>query len=467
MDRLIKAGKIIPKKSSVIKNSRIGIGFEKLDRDLFDPTKAYKHVEKLGVKWARLQSGWQRTEREKGVYNFGWLDDIVDNMIAIGIEPWLCLCYGNDLYSEEAKKYFYAAGVPPIHTEEERTAWYNYVKATVSHFKGRIHYYEVWNEPDLGCWKHGANVTEYIEFTKQTSTACKEADPDCNVIGLALGLKYDYAADFMKSDVLQYIDGVSYHVYSVDEQVGKDRMNFFVEMRDKYKPELKIIQGESGAQSRNDGSGAFQRSAWNRTKQAKYILRRLISDLQGEVMLASYFSCVDMAEALDGKVGDVSSYLDFGYFGVLSAEFDENGKSVGEFTTKPSYYALQTLCSIFSEEYENCEVPVEGVVLESKYVRSYDYDFDNTSHYCFKRENGAKALVYWTPSHMLTETYEGTVSVRLKDEVAKEEIYLTDLLDGTVYKLSADMLGEENMLLHIPVKDSPMMLSFGKFCDWE
>ena len=68
---------------------------------------------------------------------------------------------------------------------------------------------------------------------------------------------------------------------------------------------------------------------------------------------------------------------------------------------------------------------------------------------------------------MLTETYEGTVSVRLKDEVAKEEIYLTDLLDGTVYKLSTDMLGEENMLLHIPVKDSPMMLSFGKFCDWE
>lgn len=32
MERLIKIGKIKPRKASEIKNSRIGIGFEKLDR---------------------------------------------------------------------------------------------------------------------------------------------------------------------------------------------------------------------------------------------------------------------------------------------------------------------------------------------------------------------------------------------------------------------------------------------------
>ena len=35
---------------------------------------------------------------------------------------------------------------------------------------------------------------------------------------------------------------------------------------------------------------------------------------------------MDMIEALGGKVGDVNSYLDYGYFGVLGAEFDENGR---------------------------------------------------------------------------------------------------------------------------------------------
>ena len=58
----------------------LGLGFEKLDRDVFDPEKAYPFLPATGVSWIRLQSGWQRTEREKGVYDFAWLDAIVDTM---------------------------------------------------------------------------------------------------------------------------------------------------------------------------------------------------------------------------------------------------------------------------------------------------------------------------------------------------------------------------------------------------
>ena len=61
-------GKIQPKSSSEIKNSKIGLGFEKLDRDAFDPEKVYDRVAESGAKWARIQTGWQKTEKEKGVY---------------------------------------------------------------------------------------------------------------------------------------------------------------------------------------------------------------------------------------------------------------------------------------------------------------------------------------------------------------------------------------------------------------
>lgn len=54
MVRLSQKGKITPKSSSEITHSRIGIGFEKLDRNVFDPEKAYDYVAKTGVKWARL-----------------------------------------------------------------------------------------------------------------------------------------------------------------------------------------------------------------------------------------------------------------------------------------------------------------------------------------------------------------------------------------------------------------------------
>ena len=79
------------------------------------------------VKWIRLQSGWARTEKEKGIYDFAWLDDIVDNLIVRGLKPWMCLAYGNGIYTAEANKIFGAVGCPPIETERERCAWDRYV----------------------------------------------------------------------------------------------------------------------------------------------------------------------------------------------------------------------------------------------------------------------------------------------------------------------------------------------------
>ena len=133
MDRLIKTGKIKPKTSLEVKSSKIGIGFEKLDRDVFDPEKAYGKLGKIGIKWVRIQSGWQRTETEKGIYNFEWLDKVVDNLINLGLTPWICLCYGNALYGGMAKEIFGAVGCPPIFTDEQKQAWKNYVSAVVKH----------------------------------------------------------------------------------------------------------------------------------------------------------------------------------------------------------------------------------------------------------------------------------------------------------------------------------------------
>ena len=58
MHRLKKIGSIRPKSAREIESSRLGIGCEKLDRDAFDPEKAYDKLGKIGVKWVRIQSGW-------------------------------------------------------------------------------------------------------------------------------------------------------------------------------------------------------------------------------------------------------------------------------------------------------------------------------------------------------------------------------------------------------------------------
>ena len=95
-------GRVAPRSSLDVQGSRLSVGFETLDRAMFDPEPIYPHLAALGVKWARLQTGWGRTERERGVYDFDWLDSVVDALLGIGIQPFFNVGYGNQLYVPEA-----------------------------------------------------------------------------------------------------------------------------------------------------------------------------------------------------------------------------------------------------------------------------------------------------------------------------------------------------------------------------
>ena len=120
---------------SISKNSRLSIGMECLDRDLWDYHPALENLQKLGIKQARLQSGWAKTEKEKGVYDFSWLDETVDALINLNIKPWLCLCYGNPIYAvpdQEVK--IGGLGHTPLDSEESMKAWLAYVEQLVKHY---------------------------------------------------------------------------------------------------------------------------------------------------------------------------------------------------------------------------------------------------------------------------------------------------------------------------------------------
>lgn len=482
MERLKKIGSLPAYAASDITSSRLGIGFEKLDRDVFDPEKAYDKVSAIGVKYARIQSGWMRTEKEKGVYDFAWLDSIVDNLIERGMKPWMCLCYGNPLYTPLAKVVFGAVGCPPINSEEAKEAWINYVKATVSHFKGRVSVYEVWNEPDCSySWKHcdgetktdidlTVNATEYGIFAADTAIAVKEADPDAKVAGFALAhaaiLKF--VNDAMATGLYKYIDYVSFHIYSSYDERRERVIQGLRRIVDMYDPSIKLIQGESGAQTRSDGNGAMKGFAWTKEKQMKILLRTLVCDLYCGVEFTSYFSCMDMIEALHGRVDDKASYLDYGYFGVLSAEFDENGRATGEYTKKPSYYALSALASLMRENAEPINIPYALEELPSRRMNGKDCTDPTVKVYPFKLCDGRTALIYWNAVYVLTTSYEGTASFSVfGQDISK--ISLVDLRDGSVYALSDEMiedLGNGGVRLrNIPITDTPLAIVFGKEMD--
>ncbi len=472
MQRLERVGYIVPKNSSEVKNSRIGIGFEKLDRDVFDPEKAYDKVAQLGIKWVRIQSGWAKTEKQKGVFDFAWLDKIVDNLVSRGLTPWICLCYGNGIYDDNAAKVFGAVGVPPIFTDEQKKAWENYVKALVNRYKDRVSHYEVWNEPDgIWCWKHGVNACELGAFNADTARYVHQVYPKAEVIGIVHCLSdLKFVNDALSlSDAAKHLDAVSFHEYTHDERYIVNRVQSLRAVCDKYKKGMKIIQGESGSQSRYGANGALNGMMWTPLSQSKQLARHTVLDLSTEVEFTSYFSCMDMVEALNGTEGDVSTYLDYGYFGVLGADFDKNGVSVGTYTPKLSYYALQTIAAVFSEDYTVSQnLPILFKPSYSQYYGENDCTGLELTTVMFERQNGSKCIVMWNPTNILTTDWHGSVSFQLLSET--DNIHLVNLLNGEVYKMPWDMICDLGNgvyeISHMPVSDSPMALVLGDFCQW-
>lgn len=466
ISKLKKVGQIMPKNSKDIKKSKIGLGFEKLDRNVFDPEKAYDKVAEAGVKWARLQSGWARTEKEKGVYDFEWIDKIVNNFVERGIEPWVCLCYGNALYNKEAEKVFGAVGCPPIFTDEQKKGWESYVKAFVKHFEGRVNYYEVWNEPDgKWCWKHGPNATELGLFTRDTGKYIKEVNPNAKVIGGVICSKnLAYLSEAFETGMGDYLDFVSFHEYTNDETKVFETVEAFTELAHYYNPKIRLIQGESGSQSRTGGHGALWTAGWTEEIQAKQLARHTIADLMSGVHFTSYFSCMDMIEALNGTVGDTNSYLDYGYFGVLGAEFDENGKSVGTYYKKPSYYALQNICSIFAEDFELCKMPLIFWGMVSDLTMDHDLKRTQVVTGGFKNKNG-RAFAYWYPSNILTTSVDTVTEMIFFTEYDKFRV--VDVMDGSIYEIPEEMIERKGHGVYrindMPVKDTPLLLVTGDF----
>ena len=70
----------------------------------------------------------------------------------------------------------------PPKSPEEITAFIRYVKWMVNHFRGRIHYYALWNEQDIGYWNPCGNPEEYGRLLAAFAPAVHETDPTAKVI---------------------------------------------------------------------------------------------------------------------------------------------------------------------------------------------------------------------------------------------------------------------------------------------
>ena len=337
-------GTLRPKSVAEIGRSNWTLGCETLDRDFADWDAYRDYLAPLGLKSIRLQAGWAKCERVRGAYDFAWLDHIVDDAIALGLDPILETGYGNPVYPGGGG-FDLGAGFPT--SDEGLAAWDAWVDALARHFAGRVYEWFMWNEPDIPPSDGSAPKTpaQIAAFNVRTARIVKRNVPGARIAGLSLARnRPEFLEECLRAlgpDAALF-DWFVYHGYQSAPEASYENVEAQKEVVRRLAPHATLRQGENGAPSEMPQVFALRRKAWSEYSQAKWNLRRMLGDL-GHGVPGSVFTICDF----NHKGREINRK------GLLRADEDHRVIAV-----KRAYYAVQNLVAALGGEC--AAVPMDG-----------------------------------------------------------------------------------------------------------
>ena len=437
-----KIGQLKPRSANEIKSSPISIGGETLDRDYADYHQYKEYLGPLGAKKIRLQAGWAKTEKKKGVYDWKWLDDIIDDALAQGVAPWLQTSYGNPIYEGGGGKNL-GAGLPT--SPEALDAWDNWVREMAIRYKDKVEIWEIWNEGDVG---KNSDSEGYINIFIRSAEIIRSEIPGARIYALSLARPYNteftrlFLEALQKEGKLYLVDEITFHGYVKNPSVAYEKLKPLKTLVDQFDPRIKLHQGEQGSPSTFITSGALRNYPWTEASQAKWALRRLLGDL-GNGYQTLYFTMVDLyyGHGPDTHIKDLNTK------GLLASN-----EKLQVLHAKPSYYAVQNLCAVMDSSFLSLGSPDFEVNVDSSY-----------SVYGFQQqETGHQMVSIWIDQSVPADT-STHVPVNLKlSGITINEPLMVDLLDGNVFSIPEKKIERKNgtiTFLDLPIYDSPVLLA--------
>ena len=187
---------------------------------------------------------WSLLEPVAGIWQFDQLDRWVaarrpgqDIILTLGQSPtWAS--------SDPSRFSYYGSGASAAPTNI--SDWTNYIRTVATRYKGRIKYYELWNEPNDPTFYSGT-VDQLLALTKAASDTLRQADPAAKLI-TAPAYETGYLDRYLASGAAQYADVIGYHIYSTPPEDDVLQFGNVQLVLDKYaitKP-LWITEGGSG-----------------------------------------------------------------------------------------------------------------------------------------------------------------------------------------------------------------------------
>lgn len=164
----------------------------------------------------------------KVVYNWQYIDELYDRMLAIGVKPFVELgFFPKDMAAENSKTQMWWKGYVSV-DRNNFGKWHDLIKAFTQHIVDRYGinevltwYFEVWNEPNLtgtGGFFHGTK-SDYFRLYKEAVTAIKSIDERLKVGGPATS---NFIADHRHDgEILDYSQSRFYTQEEINKQQWK------------------------------------------------------------------------------------------------------------------------------------------------------------------------------------------------------------------------------------------------------
>ena len=209
---------------------------------------------------------WPDLEPGKGAWNFETLDGYValaqrngvEILLPLGLSPtWASARSGEaSIYGKPG----YAA--EPADLRE----WRNYVRAVANRYKGRIRYYEIWNEPNLKGFYTGS-VPQMLTLAREAYQILKQVDPSIVVVSPSATGEHNgpgWLEQYLAGGGANYADVIGYHFYvspNPPEAMVPLIEKVYSIMR-KHRVDKPLWNTEAGWDKRKQFAGADEQAAY-------------------------------------------------------------------------------------------------------------------------------------------------------------------------------------------------------------
>jgi Glycosyl hydrolases family 39 len=156
---------------------------------------------------------WPDLEPTRGQWKFAVLDNILHQASEHETEVHLTFGFTPGWASSrptEASLYQPGNAAEPKSMDD----WINFVRTVATRYKGQIHTYEIWNEPNVHRYWSGS-VEQMVEMAHQAHNIIKSIDPSAIIISPAPAgkLALPWFTSFLSAGGGRYADVIGYHFY--------------------------------------------------------------------------------------------------------------------------------------------------------------------------------------------------------------------------------------------------------------